>query len=545
MSSDRRDRFRTLPRDSYDAVIVGAGIGGLSAAALLAAQGATVLVVDPHYVAGGNATVFRRRGYEFDVGLHYVGDCGPNGLIPRILRAAGIADVRFREMDPDGFDIFRFPDFEFRVPRGLDLFRRRLVERFPAEVRGIDRYLRLLRETWSLTQMTGPLAVLGTLPRAGLALRWSGSTLAAFLDTCTHDARLRAVIAAQNLTYAQPPSRVALPLHAILAMHYFAGAYYPEGGAQVMADRLAEAIETGGGKILLRTRARRILVERGRAVGVEIDGKHVGRRSIRAPVVISNADLKRTLLDLIDAEHLRPRTRAAADAYEMSPALGIVYLGLHRDLRAEGITNANYTVLSSYDCERQYAEARGGRFDPEPGCYISLASMKDPENPRVAPPGVANVQLMAVVPSMPESWGTTAAEVADGRYRRSEGYQWAKRQLAERLLDQAERVLPALRRDIVYQEVATPMTHTRFTGSSGGTSYGIALTPAQFLRRRPGARTEIRGLYLCGASMRTGHGIAGAMMSGLFAAAQVVGKSLLPRTLGPANALTAPLEVFP
>jgi phytoene dehydrogenase-like protein len=89
------------------------------------------------------------------------------------------------------------------------------------------------------------------------------------------------------------------------------------------------------------------------------------------------------------------------------------------------------------------------------------------------------------------------------------------------------------------------MTHTRFTGSSGGTSYGIALTPAQFLRRRPGARTEIRGLYLCGASMRTGHGIAGAMMSGLFAAAQVVGRSLLPRTLGPANALTAPLEVFP
>ena len=531
------DRFRSLERDTFDAVVVGAGMGGLTAAALLARHGAAVLVVDPHYVAGGNGTVFRRRGYEFDVGLHYIGDCGSNGLIPRILRAAGVTNVRFREMDPDGFDTFRFPDLEFRVPRGLDVFRQRLVDRFPTEARGIDRYLRLLRETWALTQIAGPVAALTTLPQARLALRWATATLSEFLDTCTHDERLRAILAGQNLTYGQPPSRVALPAHAIVAMHYFAGAYYPEGGGQVMADRLAAEIEARGGKILLLTRARRILIEHGRAAGIEIEGKHVGRRIVRAPVVISNADLKRTLFDLVGVEHLRAPTCARVAGYEMSPALGVVYLGVRRDLRAEGIANSNYTVFSTYDLERQYAAARAGRFDPEPACYISLTSVKDPENPRIAPPGIANIQLMAVVPSAPEAWGTTAADVTDGRYRRSEGYQWAKRQLTDRLLDQAERVLPGLRRDIVYQEVATPMTHTRFTGSSGGTSYGLALTPAQFLHRRPGPTTEIRGLYLCGASLRTGHGIAGAMMSGLFAAAQVVGLRLLPGTLGPANAV--------
>jgi phytoene dehydrogenase-like protein len=483
--------------------------------------------------------VFRRRGYEFDVGLHYVGDCGPDGLIPRILRAAGALGVRFRELDPDGFDTYHFPDFVFRVPRSVDEFRRRLLEVFPSEAKGIDRYLRLLREAWSLTQIAGPVSALRTLPRALLALRWRSDTLAAFLDTCTSDVRLRAVLAGQLGTYAQPPSRAPLLAHALVAGHYFHGAYYPEGGGQVIADRLAESIEAHGGKILLRARVLRILVEQGRAAGVELENRHVGRRVIRAPIVISNADLKHTVLDLVGREHLPAATIARTASYEMSPALAMVYLGIRRDLHAEGVANSNHWVYSDYDFEPEYAAARAGQFYSTPACYISLASLKDPSNPRLAPPGVTNLQLMTVVPSSPEAWGTTPEDAASGAYRRSEGYQWRKHELCERLLDQAERAFPGLRRDIVYRELSTPLTHTRFTGSTGGTSYGIAVTPEQFLLRRPGPTTDIPGLYLAGASLRTLHGIAGVMMSGLMAAANVAGMGLVPDVMGPANASTA------
>lgn len=521
----RPDRFRRLEKDRFDVIVIGAGTGGLTAAALLAKRGRSVLVLDRHYVAGGNATVFHRKGYQFDVGLHYLGDCGPEGGIPRILHAAGVDDVVFRELDPDGFDTLVFPDFTFRVPRGVANFRARLREYFPNEARGIDRYCAMLDDFWSLQKVgSGGLThALQTLWRARKSLWYLKGTLARFLDTCTTDEKLRAVLAAQSVDYAAPPSRASLAVHAMVTTGYLHGAYYPEGGAQVISDRLADSIERHGGKILLLSEVTRIVIENGKAVGVEFNSHHLGRRTVRAPIVISDADLKHTLLGLAGTQHLKPKTVRRTRGYEMSPALGMVFLGVRRDLRAEGIPNTNFFIHPSYNQEPQYAAARAGRFDPDLGCYISIATLKDPENSHLAPPGITNLELMSVAPSQPEAWGTTAAELADGSYQDNPAYIRAKEDFARRLIAAAERVFPGLAEQVVFQEVATPLTHTRFTGSTGGTSYGIAPIPAQYLFRRPGNATEIKGLYLCGASTMTGHGIPGVMWSGVLAAARVAG----------------------
>src|SRR5208337_2039146 len=140
------DRYRELNDERFDVIVVGAGIGGLTAAAVLARRGKKVLLVDQHMVAGGNATIFRRRGYEFDIGIHYLGTCQPDGMMARVLRAAGIDDLEFEELDSDGYDTLVFPDFEFRIPKGMEAFRNRLCEFFPREKRGIDRYFTLLRQ---------------------------------------------------------------------------------------------------------------------------------------------------------------------------------------------------------------------------------------------------------------------------------------------------------------------------------------------------------------------------------------------------------------
>lgn len=530
------DRFRTLERDAFDAVVVGAGLGGLGAAALLTRRGARVLVVDRHYVAGGNATVFKRRGYEFDVGVHYIGGCGPEGTIPRILRAAGVDDVVFEELDPDGFDTLVFPDFTFRVPKGIEAFRRRLHAQFPEEKPGIDRYLAvvdLLTQAQARSLDHFSLARLGSAIQGGLSLlRFGTSTLGAFLDTCTRNPRLRAVLTGQSGDYALPASRVSLVIGAGLPAHYLQGAYVPRGGGQVISDRLAEAIERGGGKILLRTSARRILIEGGRVTGVELESKHLGVRRVRAPVVVSNADLKQTMEHLVGAAHLRPRTIARTRAFEMSPALGAVYVGLKRDLRAEGHPRTNYWIHPSYDDTQAYAAVARGEILRDPIVFVSIASVKDPTNTRLAPPGMTNMQLMSLAPSSPESWGVTEAEVASGAYSKSAAYRKHKADFSEALIETTRRVFPSIRDEIVFSEVATPLTHHRFTSATGGTSYGIAVTPEQYLWNRPAPRTEIEGLYLSGASSRAGHGIAGALLSGVMAASAIRGSGVLVKTFG-------------
>ncbi|TFH27992.1 MAG: FAD-binding protein, partial [Myxococcales bacterium] len=112
-------------RERWDAIVIGSGLGGLSCAAYLCAAGKRTLVLESHYVAGGNSQTFRRapkgKLYEFDVGLHYIGECGPEGMITRVMRGAGLdGRVNYRELDPDGFSTLIFPDVTFRVPTGWE-----------------------------------------------------------------------------------------------------------------------------------------------------------------------------------------------------------------------------------------------------------------------------------------------------------------------------------------------------------------------------------------------------------------------------------------
>ncbi len=305
---------------------------------------------------------------------------------------------------------------------------------------------------------------------------------------------------------------------------------YPRGGGQIIADRLAQVIEANGGSVHLRKPIAEVMVEGGRAVGVRTEtDRHGVCHEIRANTVLSNADIKQTFQRLVPAEHLPSEMPAKVEQMKMGGAIFMTFLGIKADLEALGMRNSNYWQFDDYDSEAYYRESRHVGEPRVHGCYITSATLKDPGTRGHAPEGVHSVEVMTLVPGESEAWGVPSNEVLSWQYKRSERYQVLKEKIESDLVNRLESVFPGTRDAIVYKESATPVTHTRFTRASAGTGYGLACTPDQFMDNRPGYRTPLKGLYLCGASTRAGHGVVGSMMSGKHAAhciASDIGKAL-------------------
>jgi len=512
----------------WDAIVIGAGLGGLTTAAYLATNGQRVLVLEQHWVAGGNAHVFRRkRAFEFDVGVHYIGDCAPGGAIPNVLRGIGLEDkIEFLELDPDGFDTILFPGVTFRVPKGWDKYRERLVAAFPDDETGLHRCLdvfeQLLAEMRRLYAAGAAPDLAKLLPEIPTLIRWGGRALSDLFDDCGLGAKARAVIIAQSGAYAVAPSRTPVAVHAGFLDHYLKGAYYPRGGGQVLPARLVEVLRANGGEVRTRQRVDRILIEDGRAAGVRL----TTGEELRAPTVISNADVKRTLLDMVGAEHISPATAARVDAYRMALPIFCVYLGLDIDLR-ERMPNTNYWYCDSFDLEDIYQTCYDGRLPEHFPLLITTASVKDPHTRRIAPPGCSSIEIMTWVPANYDVWGVHEGPAAGEKYHRDRDYRSNKERLTELMIDGAEHPLPGIREHIVWKEAATPVTQERFTLSTGGTSYGIEMAVDQSGPNRPAPATEIPGLFLTGASTTSGHGIVGTMRGGVATAGAILGRDVM------------------
>lgn len=528
-----KDRVKTPVPDKVDVAVIGAGLGGLMSAAILAQAGKEVAVFDGHYVAGGCATMFHRTTrdgtYQFDIGLHYIGDCEPGGAIPTLLAKVGI-ELEYIPMDQDGFDTIVLPELTYPIPSDRDLYRDRLVEHFPKEVKGIDRYVRLLGEVDHMAtvmekQRRGIKGAAGLLwsvaTKARLLPRYQNATISAVLDDCTDDPVLRAVILGQSGDYGLPPSQVSALLHMGLANHYFKGAWYPKGGGQIIADKLCEVIEASGGAICLRKPIDRILVEDGRACGVRVAPKRQDPQHVLAGTVISNADLKHTLSDLLPKEHLSPEWWKKTQNFQMGGAITIACLGIEGDLRELGMQTRNYWCFDTHDMEAVYGDIAKGKLDPR-AVYITSASLKDPDTQGHTPPGVMGLEVMCLSPGRAEAWGVSRGDIESGAYRKNPEYLGHKKAVEDQLIDRLDQQFPGMRERVVFRETATPVTHTRFTRATDGTGYGLAATPDQFMKGRPGYRGPIPGLYLAGASTRAGHGIVGAMSSGKHAARRVL-----------------------
>ena len=510
---------------AWDTIVIGSGSGGLTAAVALARAGQRVLVLEQHYLPGGFCQSFSLSGYRFSPGVHYLGELGPGGGLRRLYEGLGLGDdLEFCEMNPEGYDHFLIEDERFDVPKGFDRWFARLCERFPHEREGLKAYFdtchRINADICKCDRLLSFPEILSVPFRAPSLIRWGFRTQEALLDQTVHDPMLRAVLSAQSGNHGLAPSRVSLPLHASMSVHYDNGAYYPRGGAKRIPLAYIKALRRRGGQIRLRARVQRILVERGRAVGVELtSGERINARSI-----ISNADPAVTFGKLLGPEHGR-REREKAQRAEYSVSMISVFGAVDLDLRRFGYDSGNYWWYRRRDVgalyERMERSLPGAQVD---GLFLAITTLKDPSHRRDK---THTIEMFTFVPYAPfERWKGTAPNERGPEYER------LKESLADKMVAAAENVIPGIGRAMRFRSVASPLSNDFYCETPRGCAYGTAKTPWQMGPFSFATRSSEEGLYSCGASTLS-HGVAGTAMTGLAAAAKVLHAERLEDLLAP------------
>lgn len=497
------------------AIIIGTGAGGLAAAAYLAKDGFDVLALDQSEHIGGYLNPFERSGFQFNPGVHYVGECQPGQTLYEVLAGLGMEpSSMFCELDPEGFDVYRFPGLEVRACRGLDAYRERLSEVFPHERQGLGRLFDIVR---SFGAFMHSLAALQHgrfraqhargLMNAGAFFRWTSRTFKELLEETLHDPRARSVIAAAGGTYGLPPSRASAAAGLGLLLHYDGGAFFPRGGAAALRDTLVDTARRHGARFRTGARVSRIVLKDGRVQGVELAG---GER-IEADVVVSDADPVITFGELLPADALPSRLVEKVRRTEPSLGTFAVYLGMRRDLRHHGLGRFSVWDYPDWNIDALYAPVFEGRMADEPMFFLSPNSLKD-DSGAMAPAGGSTLEVITFAPySIFERW-------RGGRPGgRGPEYEAEKERIAGRLLEAVDRRYPGLVGDVAVREITTPLTNESYTLAPRGGAYGPAITPAQagFKRFRP--ITPIGNLFLAGAGVFS-DGVAPCLASGRVAA---------------------------
>lgn len=498
----------------YDAIVIGSGSGGLTAALALARAGRRVAVFEQHSRPGGYSQSFSLDGFRFSPGIHYIGQLGEGGGLRRIYEGLGVAnDLVFLELNPDGYDRVFVGGERFSIPRGQGRFTERLKERFPLEAPGIDAYMATVSRMsdelkWSAPPRNVRDAVL--LPaRMRATLRYGLQPLGRFLDRFFEDPLLRAILSIQAGDHGMSPSRAPTALHAGLQSYYFDGACYPRGGGGAIPSAFVKQIAERAGEVFLGAEVESILVERGRATGVRLaDGSEVG-----ADIVVSNADPGVTWGRLVAARHVRGRLRRRVENLEYSVSTLSLFLAVDMDLRAAGIDSGNIWYSRTTDIDAAYRTAEQSdlsRVEEIPGLFFNATTLKDPS---MRDDGLHTVEAIAFASHKAFSrWsGTQPGE-------RPEAYKQLKDQLTERMLDAVERFAPGFRSRVVFRALGTPLTNIHYLHATRGSIYGTEnslrnLGPFSFP-----VHTPIDGLFQCGAST-IAPGIYGVTRSGLAAAA--------------------------
>ncbi|MBK6908895.1 MAG: FAD-dependent oxidoreductase [Rhodocyclaceae bacterium] len=522
----------------YDAIVIGSGLGGLTTAALMANAGKKVLVLERHYTAGGFTHSFKRKGYEWDVGVHYIGEVhNPNSPLRRVFDVITDSQLQWAKMD-DVYDKIIIKDTHYNFVAGAANFREELLKSFPDARQQIDAYLKHIRAaTRSLPVHFGqrylPRHLQGVV--GGLVSRASGDyfsrTTKAVMADFIHDPKLASVLCGQWGDYGMPPAQSSFAMHAVVAQHYLGGANFPVGGASQIAHHIEPVIERAGGRVVVNAEVEQILIEGDRAIGVRM----ANGDEILCESVISAAGLYNTYGKLMP-EEVGTRLKLAEKLTSLKPSvahLGL-YIGITGSAQELALEQANMWIYRGYDHDKELAKFLARPNTHFPLNYISFPSSKDPAWDSHYP-GKSTVDVISLAPyEWFKPWENKPWN------KRGADYEAFKAMLAEKLLADVYKHVPQVRGKVDYYELSTPLSTAHFNNCAQGQVYGLEHTPERFAQSWVKPHTPIKGLYLTGQDILF-CGVASAMMAGAMTATTVLGAAALKVVPG----FIAPQQAWP
>jgi phytoene dehydrogenase-like protein len=406
------------------------------------------------------------------------------------------------------------------MPAEADQLYESLAKRFPKEKKGLKKYLELVknvsREIHLIPKMNGFWDNITIPYRTRHLGKYALFSLKRVLGWHVKDPLLQKVLNIQCGDHGLPPSKVSFPLHCAVMDHYFHGGFYPMGGGAAIVKAMTKAIKKYGGEIRTGEGVKNILLERTegnkkfRAVGVELQN---GER-LKAEKIISNADPTATY-SMVGSENLSSKLQTKLTKTLYSVTSLMFFLTVDMDIRKAGLDSGNIWMMPNREMDDMHEELFENDLltaDEFSGLFISCSSLKDPSSYD------GRHHTLEIVTFI--DYDSFKSNFQEGD-KNSEKYKKFKERLCNKLLNSLEKVVPDIRNHIVQLDLGTPLTNEHYIRSTKGNVYGTAKSFFQTGPFSYNAKTEIKDLYMCGASIMA-HGVAGASYSGVKTAALVL-----------------------
>ena len=516
--------------DHYDTILIGSGLGSLTTAVMLSKEGQRVLVLERHYTAGGFTHIFKRRGYEWDVGIHYIGEMQrENSLLRKLFDYVTEGELKWADMG-EIYDRIVIGKEKFDFKKSANNFKAELIERFPEEAEAIKKYVNLIFESnkasrnFFMEKAMPPLVstISGSFMRKPF-LKFSDKTTDEVLRSLTSNEKLIKVLSAQYGDYGLPPKESSFAMHASVVRHYFSGGSFPIGGSSRIVETMAPVLDKTDSTILISAEVDEVIIEKNTAVGVRMkDGKE-----FRANKIVSGAGINVTYNQLIP-KAVSEKHKLQNQLKKVNPSVSHVclYIGLKGSPEELNLPKANYWIYPEDGTHDEIIERYTKNIEEEfPVVYISFPAAKDPDwNNRY--PNKSTIDIISLLP-----YDTVAQWDGSRWMKRGKDYDALKERISQRLLEHLYKLEPQVKGKIDCYELSTPLTTKHFVNYEKGEIYGLDHSPDRFRQKFLRPHTPIKNFYLTGQDIVTA-GVGAALLSGLLTASAMLKKNLVGKIMG-------------